>query len=146
MDIKPSKNLAKNNGKEKNINKEEYNFDWYSKDLGAPLVSIAKYGITFSKAAVEKMGNPPAIKLGFDRENKIIGVKLLEEEGKDGFSFAKKEREDYGYVRINNKGFIKVLRAECEEYDFEETTRFVGKMDNEKGLFIIDLKSPAESS
>ncbi|MBF8436198.1 hypothetical protein I0Q91_03830 [Halanaerobiaceae bacterium Z-7014] len=146
-DNKKSNNIKTQNDNIEEENKDiDLNFEWYSKELGAPLVSVASYGLTFSKSAVKKLGKPHSIKIGFDRTNKLIVIKTLEasESDEDSFEFADKKREEYGHVRLNNKGFIKLLISETE-YDFEETLRFVLKRYNESPLYILDLKMPVNN-
>jgi len=121
---------------------ENLSFEWYNPELGPPIVSIAEYGLTFNKSAIKKLNNPEAIKLGFDKKNLIIGIKPAKKEDGNSFEFANKQSR--GYIRVNNKGFVKLIRAYCDDYDFEKTVRFIGRMNNEKNIFVVDLNKPAD--
>ncbi len=121
---------------------DEIKFEWYNPELGPPIVSIAEYGLTFNNAAINKMENPEAIKIGFDKERLIIGIKPASKKDKNSFEFA--DKQSRGYIRINNKGFVKLIRAYCNDYDFKQTVRFIGTMDDEKNIFIVDLNKPAD--
>lgn len=124
------------------MTEENLEFEWYNPDLGPPIISIAEYGLTFNKSAINKLGNPEAIKIGFDKKNLVIAVKKAQKEEENSFEFAK--RINRGYIRINNKGFVKLIRAYCDRYDFKQTVRFIGRIDEERDLFIIDLNKPAD--
>lgn len=124
-------------------NNSNTNIDWFSPDLGAPLVSIANYGLTFNKAAVVKMKKPEAIKIGIERDKNLIAVKAVSKNDNYAIKFA--ERENNGYVRINSKALIRLLRANFD-YEFDKTVRFIGHMDEDNGLFLIDLKKPVDIS
>lgn len=121
-------------------------FKWFSPKLGTPIVSVAEYGITFNKAAAEEMGNPERIQLGFNTEMKLIGVKPLkeydEELEKESFSFAEKERK--GFIRINNKDFIRFISRYCPEINFSKAVRCLATMDEEQNVLIVDLSNPLE--
>jgi hypothetical protein len=125
---------------------KEYNFNWYSKENGPAIISVAYYGITFNKAAVDLLNNPKYIKLGIDKNNKLIAVKPLEKNSEDSFIFSEKRNEKYGSVRINNKGFIKLIKSTYSQYDLSETIQFILEKDKELNMFLVDLNSPVNIS
>ena len=52
----------------------DYNFIWLPPSAGAPIVSIASYGISFNSAVIEMLGRPTHVMIGFDEQNQLIGV------------------------------------------------------------------------
>ena len=49
-----------------------FNFEYFNPNMGPISVSIAGYGLTFSRAAVEIMKRPTYVRLGFDKEHLIV--------------------------------------------------------------------------
>lgn len=122
----------------------EFNVEWFSPNLGTPIVSLAEYGIVFNKASIVAIGSPHSIKLGFDRENKyIVVVGVTESEATDeSIIFGSKERN--GYIRINNKDFVRFVLRYCPEIKLEKAKRFLSRKEGE--FLIVDLNSPADIS
>jgi len=91
--------------------------EWFNPDLGTPMVSMAEYGLTFNRAAVETLGRPWKVGLGFDKENRRIVVRPIRSETDDGemvsrgLPFAERERD--GYVRISSKDFVRFVARYC---------------------------------
>jgi hypothetical protein len=123
-----------------------YNFIWSAPSAGAPIVTIASYGITFNNTVIELMGRPEKVLIGYDDDKKVVGVKPL---GKDevqnprGFPFASRERS--GYVRIGNKDFVKYL-SKKNDVDYSRAVRYFGDWDEDEQLLVIDLNSPLDPS
>jgi hypothetical protein len=113
------------------------NFEWYNPKTGAPVVSLANYGLTFSSGAVEVMGEPKFILLGFDDEGKILGVKPCEE-------FISKKR--HGYVRISSRDFIRFLESRMPDgFKIEDkAAKYFTKWDKEARILKIFLEQPME--
>lgn len=120
----------------------EFNIEWYSPNLGTPIVSLAEYGVVFNKAAIVSLGSPHSIKLGFDKENKyIIVVGVTEEEStEDTIVFNSKEKN--GFIRINNKDFIRFVLRYCPEIKLDKAKRFLSIKEGD--FLVVDLKSPAD--
>jgi len=115
--------------------------EWFDPKLGTPSVSIAEYGLTFNKAAVEIMSNPSRVLLGFDHEKKIVVVKPLyhpsNEETNKSFSFAERERS--GYVRIASKEFIKFIIRYFPGIEINKTIRCLARWDDKEKMLLFDL-------
>ena len=118
-------------------------FQWFNPVVGTPIVSIAEYGIAFNSAAAIELGNPERIKLVLNREHKVIGVKPMSNVNKvterETFIFAERERN--GYVRINNKDFVRLISLYCPEFKFDKTIRFSAKWDDTEQILIVDLNN-----
>ena len=116
-------------------------YEWYSPTTGAPVVSVAEYGITFNNGAIEMMGKPEYVILGYDEENKFIGVKPCDETEENRIEFHKKMKNKY--IRLANKDFIRFLKSIIsEDIKIEsKAKRYVAKWDKEEKILYIDLNS-----
>lgn len=122
----------------------EYNFIWSTPSAGAPIVSIASYGITFNNAVIEILKRPDRIMIGYDDDNKIIGIKpLYEDDELNSRSFTFMERERNGYVRIGNKDFIKYLSNKTR-VDYSKAVRYFGDWDEKEEILIVNLNNPLD--
>lgn len=122
----------------------EYNFVWTAPSGGAPVVSIASYGITFNSVVIDMMHKPNKIMIGYDDSKKVVGVKAIyrkEEENEKCFPFIERERN--GYVRIGSKDFVKYL-SNRTGLDFKNSTRYIGVWDEEQNLLTINLMEPMD--
>lgn len=117
--------------------------EWFDPQIGTPTVSIADYGLTFSRSAVEILSRPTYIALGFDKQNKRIVVKEVPEDHKGKIPFIEKERN--GYVRINNKDFVRFIMRYLPTISFtSKAIRYLSYYDQEKELLIVDLQRPLD--
>lgn len=123
---------------------------WFNPDLGTPMVSMAEYGLTFNRAAVEALRRPWKVRLGFDNAGKRIVVQPIRSEIDDskldsrGLPFAERERD--GYVRISSKDFVRFVARYCKELDLSKTVRYAAIWDDEQGMLEIDLSRPVDGS
>jgi len=121
-----------------------YDFIWSSPSSGAPIVSIATYGITFNSAAIQLIGNPKKIMMGYDVNKKIIGIKPINDETKKNphaFTFAERERK--GMIRIGNKDFVKYVSRKAD-IDISTSNRYAADWDSKGELMIVDLTKPLD--
>jgi len=79
-------------------------YEWYLPKTGKPCVSIGKYGITFSKEGLKKIGNPDYLMGGYDKRNNKIILKPCGKDGEYSMKLGKGK-----CARLTNKGFIKFL-------------------------------------
>jgi hypothetical protein len=119
----------------------EYNFLWSTPNSGAPIVSIAIYGITFNTGAIEILNKPAKIMMGFDEDKKIIGFKPTTTDNVQAFPFMEKERK--GYIRIGNKEFIKYISSKTGN-DFKKSIKYLPNWDKNEQILIIDLNCPLD--
>lgn len=121
-------------------------FEWYNPSTGSPIVSLAKYGLTFSAGAIELLGEAEYIMLGFDAENRIVAVKPCSENEERKLEFAKRIRN--GNVRINSKDFIRFIESKMPD-DFrvnDTATKYVAKWNKEQQALCVYLDQPIEQS
>lgn len=115
----------------------EFDFVWSTPSAKSPQVSVANYGINFNSFVVEIMGRPKRIIIGFDEKQNVIGVKPANDTDENrGFEFAEKERK--GYVRINNKDFIKYI-SQKTGIDFTKSQQIIPEWIKDEQLLIIDI-------
>lgn len=119
-----------------------YDFVWSSPSSGAPIISIAKYGITFNSASIDLLNKPAKIQIGYDNNEKVIGVKPAENSQQNAFTFAEKDKK--GYIRIGNIDFVKYV-ANKAGIDITKTTRYAAEWNDIEGALIIDLKKPIDN-
>lgn len=118
-----------------------FEFEWFNKELGASTVTVAEYGLVFNRAAIEALGRPEMVMLGFDKINLVIGIKpvLSEQVGhSSGFLFIERERN--GLVRINSKDFIRSIRQYWTVGSLNPAKRYNGVWDEDNGVMYVDLK------
>jgi len=121
----------------------DYNFIWVGPTAGAPIVTIATYGISFNSYVISLMGNPAKVLIGFDEKNKILGVKPVDDSNDHiAYDFAKKERK--GYVRISNKDFIKYISA-ITGNNFKKAERYLANWDDKTKVLTVNLMQPMDS-
>lgn len=113
-----------------------YNFDFDYVSAGAPIVTLSKFGIGFNRLAREALGYPEKVKIGYDKENKVIGVKsLIGETNSKTYEFELKERS--GWVRIGCKSFILNL-SKTVNLDFvSKAIQFTAKYNKDLEMLII---------
>lgn len=109
------------------------------------IVSMANYGLTFSQAAVETLGNPGHIILGFDKRNLVIVVKPVDESEARRIPFIEKKKN--GCVRINSKEFVRMLTKYFpdEKKITSKAIRYLSYWRRDLAALIIDLKQPVEA-
>ena len=52
-----------------------YNFDFSYLKNGAPAVTLSSFGIAFNKGAIESLGTPDQVIIGYDPDQQAIGVR-----------------------------------------------------------------------
>lgn len=122
-----------------------FEFEYFNPALGAITVSIAEYGLTFSKAAVEVLGRPQYIMLAYDKNKRIVGVVPVEEGENKKIEFISKIKN--GYVRINTKDFVRFLMKhfpDAPQMFGNKATRYFSYWDDELEVLIVDLKRPLD--
>jgi len=119
------------------------NFEWFNPMVGTPMVSFAEYGLGFNRAAIEALGNPAKVRLGFDKESRIIGIMPATEDDLTAVVFASKERN--GYVRISSKDFTRFILRYCPDLKLEKALRCLAWFDEVQGALLADLKQTVDS-
>ena len=113
-----------------------YNFDFAYLKNGTPIVTLSSLGIAFNKGAVEMIGSPDQIIVGYDERRKAIGVRPRgEDTSLPHYEFAGRVKNDW--VRIGAKDFLKYL-SRITEIDFiTKAKQFMPEYDKETNTLII---------
>lgn len=61
-----------------------FNFDFSYLKNGCPIVSLSSFGIAFNKGAIEALGTPDQVIIGFDQEACAIGYLAMLVNGMSG--------------------------------------------------------------
>lgn len=112
-----------------------YNFDFTYLKNGSPIVTLSSFGIAFNKGAIESLGTPEQVIIGYDQEAHAIGVRAKEDSSAPSYDFASRIKNDW--IRIGAKDFMKHL-ARTSGIDFlEKSKQFVADFDSETQTLVI---------
>ena len=113
-----------------------FNFDFSYLKNGTPIVTLSSFGIAFNKGAIESLGIPDQVIIGFDQEHRAIGVRAR---GSDTtspyYDFASRVKNDW--IRIGAKDFTKYL-SRISGIDFlTKAKQFIADFDEETQTLIV---------
>lgn len=113
-----------------------YNFDFSYLKNGAPVVTLSSFGIAFNKGAIDALGSPNQVIIGYDAENRAIGIRARGEDTASPFyEFAHRAKNDW--VRIGAKDFVKYL-AKISGIDFlTKAKQFIPEFDEKTQTLIV---------
>lgn len=113
-----------------------FNFDFSYLKNGSPVVTLSASGIAFNKGAIELLGVPDQVIIGFDQENRAIGVRARGNDTTSPFyDFAPRIKNDW--VRIGAKDFTKYL-SRISGIDFlTKAKQFIADFDEETQMLIV---------
>lgn len=112
-------------------------FEWYIPKNKNSYVSIAKYGITFSNSAIDMMGNPEYIMIGYDGKNKIVAIKTCSKDERKGMRLNKLGKNIN--IRLANRGLMRYLIREGVKIE-NKAKKYNIKYDKEQKIFYLNLK------
>ena len=113
-----------------------YNFDFTYLKNGGPIVTLSSFGIAFNKGAIEVLGTPEQVLIGFDPDARVIGVRAREgDTSAPAYDFARRIKNDW--VRIGAKDFMKYL-AKSSGIDFlSKAKQFLAEFDQETKTLVV---------
>lgn len=113
-----------------------YNFNFSFLKNGSPVVTLSAFGIAFNKGAIEALGTPEEIVIGFDQKACAIGVRAKGEDGTSpSYEFARRIKNDW--IRVGAKDFMKYL-AKASGIDFlSKSKQFIAEYDPEIETLIV---------
>ena len=113
-----------------------YNFDFSYLKNGAPAVTLSSFGIAFNKGAIESLGVPDQVIIGYDQEKQAIGVRARGDDTDSPFyDFAPRVKNDW--IRIGAKDFMKYL-SRISRIDFlSKAKQFIAEFDEETQTLVI---------
>ena len=114
----------------------DFSFNFSYLKNGAPIVTLSSLGIAFNRGAVDMLGAPAQIIVGYDEKNKAIGIR---DRGNDTtapyFDFAPRVKNDW--VRIGAKDFTKYL-SKVSGIDFlSKAKQFIPEYDDKTPTLIV---------
>jgi len=99
-----------------------------------PTVSISKRGrISFNTPATELLGGCDYIAVYFDAQNRVIGIKPLEQQGRNTYKLANQPRSEAKFA--STVGFLKHFRIKPDDRSELHTAEW----DEKLGMIIIRL-------
>ena len=113
-----------------------YNFDFSYLKNGAPAVTLSSFGIAFNKGAIESLGVPDQVIIGYDPEQQAIGVRARGDDTTSPcYDFAPRVKNDW--IRIGAKDFMKHL-SRISKIDFlSKAKQFIAEFDEETQTLVI---------
>ena len=113
-----------------------YNFDFSYLKNGAPAVTLSSFGIAFNKGAIESLGVPDQVIIGYDQEKQAIGVRARgDDTDSPYYDFAPRVKNDW--IRIGAKDFMKYL-SRIRRIDFlSKAKQFIAEFDEETQTLVI---------
>ena len=114
----------------------DFNFDFSYLKNGSPIVTLSAFGIAFNKGAIDTLGRPDQVIIGYDQENHAIGVRARGEDCTvPGYEFASRVKNDW--IRIGAKDFVKYL-SRVSGIDFlTKAKQFVADFDDKTKTLIV---------
>ena len=113
-----------------------YNFDFSYLKNGSPIVTLSSFGIAFNKGAIESLGTPEQVIIGYDKDAHAIGVRAKgDDTSVPSYEFASRVKNDW--IRIGAKDFMKHL-SRTSGIDFlDKSKQFVADYDSETQTLVI---------
>lgn len=121
----------------------KFDFDWNYISAGAPYMTISESGLSLNMPAINMLGCPEEVLVGFDKGKMAIGIKPAQgSENAKKYKF--KSRIKNGWVRIGCRDFVKYLSV-LTGIKFSPAKRFIAVFDESAGvLYVIVDKSSTE--
>ncbi len=116
------------------------NFKTYTFTSGLPTMTVSNYGVSFSKAAVVRLGKPEYAKLLINSEEKIFAVQVSNEFDEDANVFYRKKSNNVITARWNSKELLQMI-SKMMEWDLEEASyKIIGEYYPEESAILFDMK------
>lgn len=116
------------------------NFKTYTVTSGLPTMTVSNYGVSFSKAAVVRLGKPEYAKLLINSEEKIFAVQVSNEFDEDANVFYRKKSNNVITARWNSKELLQMI-SKMMEWDLEEASyKIIGEYYPEESAILFDMK------
>ena len=92
----------------KGVGNMSFSFDFNFLKNGAPIVTLSALGLAFNRGAIDILGVPERVIIGYDEKNHAIGVRACPPDTTAPcYDFASRIKNDW--VRIGAKDFSKYL-------------------------------------
>lgn len=114
-----------------------YEFDYSYLKNGSPIVTLNSLGLAFNRGAIETLGAPEEVVVGYDEKNHAIGIRRAQNEPENvpRYKFAGRVKNDW--VRIGAKDFVKYL-SHISGIDFlNKAKQFLPEFDEDTQTLIV---------
>lgn len=116
------------------------NFKPYTVTSGLPTMTISSYGVSFSKAAVVRLGKPEYAKLLINSEQKMFAVQASDEHDDEANIFYRKKSNNVVTARWNSKELLQMI-SKMMEWNLEDASyKILGEYYPDESVLIFDLK------
>ena len=114
----------------------DFDFDFSYLKNGAPVVTLSSLGIAFNKGAIDMLGAPEQVIIGYDEMRKAIGVRKKEENTiAPYYEFAPRMKNDW--LRIGARDFMRHL-SRISKIDFiTKSKQFIPVFDRDTQTLIV---------
>ena len=114
----------------------DFSFDFNFLKNGTPVVTLSSLGLAFNRGAIDMLGAPDKVVIGFDEKNLAIGVRACPPDTTAPcYDFASRVKNDW--VRIGAKDFSKYL-SRVSGIDFlTKAKQFIPDYDEVNEILII---------
>lgn len=115
----------------------EFMFDFTYLKNGSPIVTLSALGLALNKGAIDMLGAPDEIVVGYDEKHHAIGIRQAMDEPAEipRYNFASRVKNDW--VRIGAKDFTRYL-ARISGIDFlTKAKQFIPTFDDETKTLIV---------
>lgn len=115
-----------------------FKFNWNALADGAPYVTINATSIAINDAAVSLLKSPNRILIGFDSENKVLGIKPSTGNEEERTYNINARMTEYGWARVGCKDFVRYLSSVLET-DFSSAKRYLAEYDENSGILLVKM-------
>ncbi|REC32986.1 hypothetical protein CF160_11335 [Enterococcus pseudoavium] len=117
------------------------NFKTYTVTSGLPTMTVSNYGVSFSKAAVVRLGKPEFVKLLVNSEEKMFAVQTSDSSDEDANVFYRKKSNGVITARWNSKELLQTI-SKMMNWDLDNASYKVsGEYFPEDMAIIFDLRN-----
>ena len=111
---------------------------------GVIFLSVAEYGITFSKSSVEALGYPLFVKVLFDWKGKRVAIQPTENKEGARYFVRNPDSDKASFVRWNDKKLLSQILALGGLELYGKTLRVSGEYIQEENVLIYSLNNVSE--
>lgn len=115
------------------------NFKIYTVTSGLPTMTVSNYGVSFSKAAVVRLGKPEYAKLLVNSDEKMFAVQTSDEFDDDANVFYRKKSNNVIAARWNSKELLQMI-SKMMSWDLDSASyKVAGEYLPEESAIIFNL-------
>ena len=104
-----------------------------------PYITLSRYGITFSKASLEKLNNAQYVHALIDRDNQQFAIQPCENDAA-AIEFVSPSKKNPAFIRWGSRKMLRTLVSVTNINVNESSYRFAGVFYKEEGVIIYNRK------